>query len=77
MVYNLGKIPDSCSIATIWESPMLENSAWGAGICRAWANSCSKMMKFSQEEYKREEYCMKRISTKSELRPLIDLVNNT
>ena len=31
---TLGKISESCSIATIWESPILENVAWGAGFCR-------------------------------------------
>ena len=48
---TLEKITESCSIATIWESPMLENGAWGAGLCRAWANSCAAMMKFSEEEF--------------------------
>ena len=44
------KIPESCSIASIWELQMLENGARGAEFCRAWANSCAAMMKFSEEE---------------------------
>ena len=47
---SLEKIPESFSIAIIWESPMLENGAWGAGFCRAWANSCDAMMTFYEEE---------------------------
>ena len=40
----------SFSIATIWESPMLENGALGAAFFKAWDNPCSAMMKFSEEE---------------------------
>ena len=47
---NLGKIPESFSIATIWESLILENSAWCAGFCRAWENLCDTMMTFYEEE---------------------------
>ena len=47
---TLVNISESFSIATIWESPMLENGAWGAGFCRAWANLCAAMMIFSEEE---------------------------
>ena len=46
----LENIWDSCSIATIWESPMLENGAWGAGLFKAWDNSRATMMTFSEEE---------------------------
>ena len=46
---SLGEIPESCSISTIWKSPMLENCAWGAGFCRAWANLWAAMMTFSEE----------------------------
>ena len=46
---TLENIWESLSIATIWESPMLENSAWGAGFFKAWANSCAVMMTFSEE----------------------------
>ena len=31
----LENILESCSIANIWESPMLENGAWGAGFFKA------------------------------------------
>ena len=31
----LENILESCSVATIWESPMLENGAWGAGFFKA------------------------------------------
>ena len=41
---------ESWSIATIWESPMLENGAWGDGLFKAWANSCAAMITFSEEE---------------------------
>ena len=41
---------DSFSITTIWELPMLENGAWGAGFWWAWENSCAVIMKFSDEE---------------------------
>ena len=44
---NLGKISESWSIATIWESPMLENGALGTGFCRACANLYATMMIFS------------------------------
>ena len=47
---TLKNIWDSCSIATIWESPMLENGAWRDGFFKALANSCAAMMKFSGEE---------------------------
>ena len=47
---TLENISENCSIATIWESSMLDNGAWGAGFFRAWANSCAAMMTFSEEE---------------------------
>ena len=47
---TLENIWESFSIVTIWESPMLENGAWGAGFFKAWDNSCATMMKFSEEE---------------------------
>ena len=47
---TLENIWESCSIATIWGSLMLENGAWGAGFFRAWANFCAAMMIFSEEE---------------------------
>ena len=47
---NLGKISEIWSISTIWESPMLENVAFGAGFCRAWANLWATMMIFSEGE---------------------------
>ena len=46
---TLKKIPDSCSISTIWESTMLENGAWDTGFCGAWANSFAVMMTFYEE----------------------------
>ena len=49
IVCNIGNISESCSIATIWESPMLEIGACGAGFFRAWANLCAAMMTFSEE----------------------------
>ena len=45
---TLEKIRKSYSIATIWESPMLENGAWGAGFCRVWSNLFAAMMIFSE-----------------------------
>ena len=48
---TLENICESFSIATIWESPMLENGAWGDGVLKAWANSCAAIMTFSEEEF--------------------------
>ena len=47
---TLENIWEICSIATIWESPMLENGAWGDGFFKELANSCAAMMTFSEEE---------------------------
>ena len=47
---TLEKMSESLSIAIIWESLISEDGAWGAGFCRAWANLCSAMMTFSEEE---------------------------
>ena len=47
---TLENIWDSCSIATVWESPVLDNGAWGDGFFKAYANSRATMMKFSEEE---------------------------
>ena len=47
---TLENILESFSIATIWESPMLENGAWGAGFFKEWASLCAAMMTFSEEE---------------------------
>ena len=48
---TLENISESCSIATIWESPMLEIGALSAGFYNAWANSCAAIMTFSEEEF--------------------------
>ena len=47
---TLEKISESWSIAIVWDSPMLENWAFGAGFYREWANLCAAMMIFSEEE---------------------------
>ena len=46
---TLENISEIFSIATIWESLMLKNGAWGAGFFRVWPNSCAAMMTFSEE----------------------------
>ena len=55
---TLENIWESFSIATIWESPILENGAWGAGFFKARANSCAAMMKSFRKNCRGVEYCV-------------------
>ena len=55
---TLEYMSESFSIATIWESPMLKNGAWGSGFFRAWDNLCAVMMKFLRNICRGVDYCV-------------------
>ena len=52
----LVNILESCSIATIWELPMLENGAWGAGFFKAKVIHAPQWWNFMRKNCRGVEY---------------------
>ena len=63
---------DSCWIATIWSSPMLEYGVDGAGCFSACASSVAALVAFSTDEWNGRGVLCGKNSTQSEsLSPLV------